>query len=133
PNLHTHCVCLNIATRQSDHTVGGLHSKIIRDFKMAAGATYHAALAHELEKIGFAIDRVGKNGIFEIAGVDDATIRYFSARRQEIEDELAEHGVTSGQAVALAGAIAKATRSSKRENENLRREDVWRDAAQSLG
>ena len=114
PNVHTHCVCLNIATRQSDGTVGGLHSKIMRDFKMTAGATYHAALAHELEQSGFAIDRVGKNGVFEIAGVEDATIQYFSARRQEIENELAEHGVTSGQATALAAAIAKATRSSKR-------------------
>ncbi|MGY4598119.1 conjugative relaxase-like TrwC/TraI family protein [Bradyrhizobium sp. GM22.5] len=65
PNLHTHCVCLNIATRQTDHTVGGLHSKLIRDFKMAAGATYHAALAHELEQAGFSIDRIGKNGVFE--------------------------------------------------------------------
>ena len=133
PNLHTHCVCLNIATRPSDHTVGGLHSKIIRDFKMAAGATYHAALAHELEKIGFAIDRVGKNGVFEISGVDDRTIKYFSARRQEIEDELAGHGVTSGQATALAAAIAKATRSSKRESESVGREEVWRDAARSFG
>ena len=133
PNLHTHCVCLNIATRQSDRSVGGLHSKIIRDYKMAAGATYHAVLAHELEKAGFGIDRVGKNGVFEISGVDDATIRYFSARRQEIEDELAGHGVTSGQATALAAAIAKATRSSKRESEAVGREDVWRDAAQSLG
>ncbi len=133
PNLHTHCVCLNIATRQSDHTVGGLHSKIIRDFKMATGATYHAALAHELEKIGFAIDRVGKNGVFEVSGVDDTTIKYFSARRQEIEDELADHGVTSGQATALAAAIAKATRSSKRESETVRREDVWREAARSFG
>lgn len=131
PNLHTHCVLLNLATRQSDRTVGGLHSKIIRDWKMAAGATYHAALAHELEQTGFTIDRVGKNGVFEIAGVDGATIRYFSARRQQIEDELAEHGVTSSQAVALASAIAKATRSSKRESES--REDVWREAARSLG
>ena len=130
-NLHTHCVLLNLATRQSDRTVGGLHSKIIRDWKMAAGATYHAALAHELEQTGFTIDRVGKNGVFEIAGVDGATIRYFSARRQQIEDELAEHGVTSSQAVALASAIAKATRSSKRESES--REDVWREAARSLG
>ncbi|MBR1141382.1 MAG: MobF family relaxase [Bradyrhizobium sp.] len=133
PNLHTHCVCLNIATRPSDHTAGGLHSKIIRDFKMAAGATYHAALAHELEKIGFAIDRVGKNGVFEIAGINDATIKYFSARRQEIEDELAGHGVTSGQAAALAAAIAKATRSSKRESESIGREEVWREAARSFG
>ena len=100
---------------------------------MAAGATYHAALAHELEKIGFAIDRVGKNGVFEIAGINDATIKYFSARRQEIEDQLAGHGVTSGQAAALAAAIAKATRSSKRESESIGREEVWREAARSFG
>jgi conjugative relaxase-like TrwC/TraI family protein len=132
PNLHTHCVCINLATRV-DSTVGGLHSKVQRDFKMAAGATYHAALAHELERIGFVIDRIGKNGIFEIAGVDDRTIHYFSARRQQIEDELAEYGVTSAEAVALAAAIAKATRSSKRSKETFRQEEVWAEAAQSVG
>ncbi len=133
PNLHTHCVVLNLSTRPSDSTIGGLHSKIIRDWKMAAGATYHAALAHELQKIGFTIDRIGKNGVFEIAGIGDAVIKYFSARRQEIEGELAEHGVTSGQAVALAAAIAKATRKAKRERETIQREDVWQEAAQSIG
>jgi conjugative relaxase-like TrwC/TraI family protein len=133
PNLHTHCVVLNIATRKSDFTVGGLHSKLIRDYKMAAGATYHAALAHELQTIGFAIDRTGKNGTFEIAGVGDKVIRYFSARRQEIEAELAEHGVVSCEATALAAAIAKATRSAKRQNETARREEVWADAARSIG
>jgi conjugative relaxase-like TrwC/TraI family protein len=133
PNLHTHCVCMNISTRNTDFTVGGLHSKIIRDFKLACGATYHAALAHELEKVGFTIDRVGKNGVFEIAGVDNAAIRYFSARRQEIEAELAEHGVASSEAAALAAAISKATRSAKRQNEALRREDIWAEAARSIG
>ena len=132
PNLHTHCVCINLATR-GDGTVGGLHSKLQRDFKMAAGATYHAALAHELERIGFVIDRIGKNGIFEIAGVDDRTIRYFSARRQQIDDELAAYGVTSAEAVALAAAIAKATRSSKRSKETYRQEEDWAEAAQSVG
>jgi conjugative relaxase-like TrwC/TraI family protein len=132
PNLHTHCVCINLATR-GDGTVGGLHSKLQRDFKMAAGATYHAALAHELERIGFVIDRIGKNGIFEVAGVDDRTINYFSARRQQIEDELAEYGVSSAEAVALAAAIAKATRSAKRSKETYRQQDVWAEAAQSVG
>ncbi|MDH8500828.1 relaxase domain-containing protein, partial [Klebsiella pneumoniae] len=70
-------------------------------------------LAHELQAIGFQIDRIGKNGVFEIAGVDDTAIKYFSARRQEIEGELAEHGVVSSQATALAAAITKATRSAK--------------------
>ncbi|MCW5688237.1 MAG: relaxase domain-containing protein [Pseudolabrys sp.] len=133
PNLHTHGVVLNIATRPTDVTIGGLHSKILRDFKLAAGATYHAALAHELEKIGFAIDRVGKNGIFEIAGVDERTIDYFSARRQEIDAELGEHGVTSAQATALAAAIAKATRGSKRPDQTKHREEIWAEAARSLG
>lgn len=132
PNMHTHCVCINLSTR-NDGTIGGLHSKLQRDFKMAAGATYHAALAHEFERIGFTIDRIGKNGIFEIAGVDDRIIRYFSARRQEIEDELAEHGLTSGEATALAAAITKATRSAKRPSETLRREETWAEAAQSIG
>ncbi|WP_371422028.1 MobF family relaxase [Tardiphaga sp.] len=133
PNLHTHCVVLNIATRKSDFTVGGLHSKLIRDFKMAAGATYHAALAHELQTLGFAIDRTGKNGVFEIAGVGDEVIRYFSARRQEIEAELAGHGVVSSEATALAAAIAKATRSAKRQNETVRRQEIWAEAARSIG
>lgn len=132
PNLHTHCVCINLATR-ADGTVGGLHSKLQRDFKMAAGATYHAALAHELEKLGFTIDRIGKNGIFEIAGVEDRTISYFSARRQQIEDELAAYGVSSAEAVALAAAIAKATRSSKRSKDACQQQEVWAEAAQSIG
>jgi len=131
PNLHTHCVCINLATR-ADGTVGGLHSKLQRDFKMAAGATYHASLAHELERIGFVIDRVGKNGIFELAGVDDHAIDYFSARRQQIEDELAEYGVSSAEAVALAAAIAKATRSSKRSKEAYQQQEVWEEAAPSV-
>ncbi|MBI3705070.1 MAG: AAA family ATPase, partial [Rhizobiales bacterium] len=132
PNLHTHAVIPNVATR-ADGTIGGLHSKIIRDFKMTAGAVYHSELAHELTKIGFAIDRIGKNGIFEIAGVDNTTIKYFSARRQEIEDQLAGHGVTSAEAAALAAAIAKATRSSKRTNEAQTREEIWAEAAQAIG
>lgn len=132
-NLHTHGVALNIATRRSDGTIGGLHSKILRDFKLAAGATYHAALAHELEDLGFVIDRVGKNGIFELVGVDQHTIDYFSARRQEIDAELGQHGVTSAQATALAAAIAKATRGSKRPDQTKNREEIWTEAALAIG
>lgn len=132
-NLHVHGVALNIATRGSDGTIGGLHSKILRDFKLAAGATYHSALAYELEQLGFSIDRVGKNGIFELAGVDERTIDYFSARRQEIDAELDQHGVTSAQATALAAAIAKATRGSKRPDQTKHREEIWAEAARSIG
>mgnify|MGYP000886443478 CR=1 FL=1 len=132
PNLHTHCVIANLATR-ADGTVGALHSKVLRDWKMAAGAMYHAALAAGLADIGFEIDRVGKNGVFEIAGVSDAAIEYFSARRNEIENELATAGTSSAEASALASAVAKATRHAKLEQASTDREAIWRDAAERNG
>lgn len=131
PNLHSHCVCLNLATR-ADGTVGALHSKILRDAKLLAGATYHAALAESLQRLGFSLDRVGYNGLFEIAGVPDTAIRYFSARSREIEEELAEHGTTSRAAAALAAAIARSTRKAKSASASPR-ELIWREAAASQG
>lgn len=132
PNLHTHATILNLATR-ADGTVGAIHSKVLRDWKMAAGATYHAALAHELQKLGFAVDRIGHNGTFEIVGVGEAAIRYFSARRAEIEEELAAHDLPSAEASALASAIAKSTRASKSTDTADTREEIWREAAAAIG
>lgn len=132
PNLHTHCVVFNMATR-ADGSVGALHSKILRDWKMAAGATYHAALAAELQAIGFGIDRIGRNGIFELGGVDDNVIRYFSARRNEIEAELDLAGTTSTEAAALAAAVTRATRNAKDEMAASSREETWREAAADIG
>lgn len=132
PNLHTHCVVLNMATR-ADGSVGALHSKVLRDWKMTAGATYHAALAAELQAIGFGIDWIGRNGVFELAGVDDGVIRYFSARRNEIEAELDAVGTTSAEAAALAAAVTKATRSAKQGGTASSREEIWREAAADLG
>lgn len=129
-NLHVHAVAANLATR-ADGSVGSLHSKLQRDAKMAIGATWHAAMAHELGSLGFGIDRVGYNGTFEIEGVDDTLINYFSARRAEIEDELGEHSVSSREAAALASAIARATREAKPGGEGRRREEVWAEAAAS--
>ena len=130
PNLHTHAVVMNMATR-ADGTVGALHSTVLRDWKMAAGAVYHAALANEMADLGFDIDRVGKNGTFELAGISDKAITYFSARRQEIEKELAEAGTTSDSSAALASAVAKSTRHAKEWDND--RETIWREAAQSAG
>lgn len=130
PNLHTHAVVLNMATR-ADGTVGALHSTVLRDWKMAAGAVYHAALANEMADLGFDIDRLGKNGTFELAGISDKAITYFSARRHEIEKELAEAGTTSSSSAALASVVARSTRHAKERDTN--RDTVWREAAQSAG
>jgi len=59
--------------------------------------------------LGFAIDRLGKNGTFELAAIDDKAISFFSARRREIESELFNAGTTSASSAALAASIAKST------------------------
>ncbi len=94
-------------------------------------AIYHAALAKEMTDLGLDIDRVGKNGTFELAGISDKAITYFSARRHEIEKELAEAGTTSGSSAALASTVAKSTRHAKERDTD--RETVWREMAQSAG
>lgn len=131
PNLHTHCVVLNLATR-SDGSVGALHSTILRDWKMAAGAVYHAALAAGVNDAGFTLDRIGRNGTFEIAGIGDDAIEYFSARRQEIVEELAQAGLESGNVAALAAAVAKSTRSAKTVGA-ISRDEAWSAAARRVG
>ncbi|MBI2715691.1 MAG: relaxase domain-containing protein [Rhizobiales bacterium] len=124
PNLHTHNVILNFAVR-ADGTIGALDARHLFANKMAAGATYHLALASELQRLGFEIGEIGKNGIFEIAGVPRDLREYFSARRREVEEAIAQEGLTTAEAPKLAAAIALGTRTSKQENGPEDRFGLW--------
>ena len=133
PNLHTHNVILNVAAR-ADGTVGALDGRFLFNWKMAAGATYHAALAAELQAtLGFSIGEIGKNGTFEIVGVPLEMREYFSARRREIEDAISKEGSTTAAAPALAAAIALSSRSSKTTIPTVDRFDLWRAEAARFG
>ncbi len=132
PALHTHLVVLNLAQR-SDGSYGRLDGRPIFAWKMAAGAVYHQALAAGLLARGFRIDVTGSNGIFEVAGVDPALCRYFSARRIEIENELAAVGLETSDAPALAAAKARVTRKSKALDGGTDQHVIWAERAASLG
>jgi conjugative relaxase-like TrwC/TraI family protein len=136
PNLHSHQILLNCAVR-ADGTIGALDARQLFAFKMAAGSAYHVALSSNLQRIGFNIGEIGKNGTFEI--VDErggpgqqqglALRRFMSARRQEIEQILAEEGLTTAGAPALAAAVALGTRTSKQEEGPSDRFAIWADQA----
>jgi conjugative relaxase-like TrwC/TraI family protein len=129
PGLHTHNVILNTAVR-ADGTVGALDGRFLFNWKMAAGAAYHAALASEIQALGFSIaDEIGKNGTFEVAGVPQEMREYFSARRREIEEAISKEGVTTTAAPALAAAIALSSRSSKTTAPSVDRFELWRNEA----
>jgi conjugative relaxase-like TrwC/TraI family protein len=132
PQLHTHAVVLNLAPRV-DGTVGTLDGRRLFAWKMAAGAVYHLALSNGLQRLGFDIIGIGKNGVFEVAGPSHDILEYFSARRAEVEAELRQVGVTSAAAPALAAAVTKTSRRVKTSRQNRDRHDQWRRQAAERG
>lgn len=139
PNLHTHCVIINAGPRRGrdgerqqdigveDAEFGALDGTALFAWKMAMGAQYHAALSFELMQLGLSIEVVGKNGLFEVRGIPANLIRYFSARRNEIEDELAAVGMTSMESPALAAAVARRSRKAKQHHHKAEdRHAAWR-------
>ncbi|MGX4806880.1 MobF family relaxase [Bradyrhizobium guangdongense] len=140
PNLHTHAVLLNFSMRQ-DGTVGALDARHLFAHKMAAGAVYHLALSSNLQKIGFEVGDVGKNGIFEIVLPNSSQEqreqsqkfrelqRHWSGRRKEVEQAIGAEGLSTAEAPALAAAIALGTRSTKQEARTSDRFELWADEA----
>ena len=124
PDLHIHCVILNIAKR-ADGTIGAIQSVLLRNAKMLAGAVFHAALAASLINMQFSIERGARNGIFEVAGIPGQLIRFFSARRQEVERRLEALGVTSAQNPALAAQEAAKSRNKKSSTTIAERLAIW--------
>ncbi|SEI01661.1 conjugative relaxase domain-containing protein, TrwC/TraI family [Methylobacterium sp. 275MFSha3.1] len=133
--LHHHACVLSLAQRE-DSTFGALDGKAVFAWKMASGSVYHNELARELERLGFAIEVTGSNGLFEVDGVDRELCAYFSARRNEIEDELGAAGIgSSADAPAFAAAKARATRRAKEPAAEAGedRHAFWRERAAARG
>ncbi|MEQ8601625.1 MAG: MobF family relaxase [Devosia sp.] len=128
PDLHVHCVILNLALRK-DGTVGAIQSVLLRNAKMLAGAVFHAALAASLVGMRFSAERTGKNGIFEVAGIGAQVIRFFSGRRQEIERRLKALGTNSAQNPALAARETAQSRLTKKNTTLRERLATWASAA----
>lgn len=86
PQLHTHCVAINLAVRE-DRTCGAIHSVLLYRVKMLAGAAYQTELAHSLARnLGLQIEptRVA----FRVRGVPRELCRAFSKRRIAVEAKL---------------------------------------------
>lgn len=128
PQLHTHALVLNVATR-GDLTTGTVSSFHLFLSKMVAGALYRVELAHQLEqRLGLVTERRGT--WFEVAGVDQKLIDHFSTRRQAIVKELQKKGLTSAEAAVVA---AIETRQTKAEISRPQLFQEWRQAGKALG
>lgn len=113
PQLHTHVVIMNMTERRDGEWRALSNEEIFRKTKLA-GAVYRAALARELQRLGYEIRRTDREGGFELAHISRGQIQSFSARSRTIEDVLAKRGKTRKDATTIEKQIATlASRPSK--------------------
>jgi conjugative relaxase-like TrwC/TraI family protein len=75
PQLHTHCLIMNVGVRE-DGTTGTILSKPLDVHKMAAGAVYRAELSNQLEKrLGLVLEREPNSFAFKVKGVPEVGYR----------------------------------------------------------
>lgn len=129
PQLHIHALALNFGIR-GDGTTSSLESRVMHQHKMAGGAIFRAELAAELrDRLGVRIV-VGKQGMFEIAGVPKELCDLFSTRRKEIEAAMERDGAKGAKA---AEWYALTTREKK---QHVAREilfEMWEAAGREYG
>jgi conjugative relaxase-like TrwC/TraI family protein len=130
PQLHSHCVLLNVAGR-ADGTYGTILSDPFYKHKLTAGAIYRAELGHLLRKeLGLKIERQDK--AFAIVGVPDKLIDHYSTRRKQIKSQLHSKGKHSAKAAAAATLD---TRKSKHKSPPPRAELLkrWQETNRQFG
>lgn len=130
PQLHSHCLLLNVAGR-SDETCGTILSKPFFRHKLTAGAIYQTELAHLLRsELGLRI--VHDATAFRVVGVPEKLIDFYSTRANQIRRILHSKGYHSAKAAAVA---ALDTRKAKSETPPLFNEllERWQQTNQKFG
>lgn len=128
PQLHTHCIVLNIAQRD-DGTYGSLDGRELYRWKMALGAIYRAELAAQLET-RLPVQIVRDKSSFAIEGVPEAIQQQFSKRADQIKDWMKERGY-EGAVAAQTGALD--TRTQKNEIDRPALLENWKQEGQAAG
>src|SRR3990167_11125372 len=94
PEVHTHALIAN-ATERLDGKWRALATdmsrkngffEMIRDNAVYFGMLYQNEMAYATKQMGFEVERVHKNGMFQIKGFSGDMRDFFSKRRKQIED-----------------------------------------------
>jgi conjugative relaxase-like TrwC/TraI family protein len=145
PQMHTHSVIMNM-TKRLDGKWRSLASKMgrydeksivevngfierVRNNNRYLSKVYETELAFQVKKLGYEITTKTKSGIFEIADVPGEVINFFSKRRNEIENQLVEKGLSGGKASAIATLD---TRDTKKIVDRQELQEEWKENIRKL-
>lgn len=131
PLLHTHVLVAN-SVCAADGQWRTIDATALYEHAKTGGYVYQAQLRHELTaRLGVEWLPV-HDGLSDIAGVDTGLIRLFSKRREQIEQTMAEWGLTSARAAQVSTLETRQAKvvSPERRSDHAAR---WRSEALSAG
>ncbi len=146
PQKHTHCVVMNMTERPDkkwrsqasqigrydQHAKGEINGFIERvdHHRRYFSKIYETELAYRVKQLGYEITTDTKSGKFEIVGISQEVLDFFSKRRLEIEKHLKQKGLSGGEAANIA---ALATRDAKENVDRAKLKEEWDYHAKRLG
>lgn len=128
PHLHAHCFVMNATF---DSTEGKIKAAKLRQVKRDMPyfeACFRKRLADKLVDLGYEIRRT--DTAFEIVGVPQEAINYFSKRTDQIGRVAKEKGITSKKERDALGAKTRSKKQSGRPMADLKKE--WKEQIQKL-
>lgn len=133
PQLHTHCVILNVTERHDDEWRAVDNEPFYRH-KMLLGAYYRSELAKGVQALGYGVRITHSDGRFELAHIAPSQIEAFSTRSRMIEESLKSQGLTR-QIVSAQKlqTVALQTREKKTDIDRAILKSEWDDRALKAG
>jgi conjugative relaxase-like TrwC/TraI family protein len=130
PQAHLHAVIANV-TQGPDGKWRALHNEKLWSLNTLLNAIAMTSFRGKVQALGYEVDRPGKHGNFEAAGITRDAVMAFSTRRQQILAKVAEMRTRTPEAFAAATLMTRAAKTPV-ANRNLLYAG-WRDAAEKVG
>lgn len=136
PHLHAHAIVSNVCQRK-DGSFGTIENSSLFDNQKLLGSIFHAELAMSLKsELGYSIVP-GKAGAFELEGIDEKTVTYFSKRHVVMQEYLKVHGAELA-AKGIVGSKAEeyAWSRTRKSKDSVNRPALfkeWQKDASSIG
>ena len=134
PQMHTHVVLLNQATRETDGQVRAIDfAKTLRGAdRRNLDQIYQSEMSRYLQEHGIRTEWARDGKDFHIVGISDEQRKEFSQRRQEIEKNIQEKGRDINNDRDRQQANLE-TRRSKGTTDFSQLRQEWQERAQSVG
>lgn len=125
PLIHTHALVLNMTQRKDGEWVSLLNDTLFQNKKFIS-TVYKSEMAKHCTELGYDIRHDKKSDTFELAMFTKEQIEKFSSRSKEIEEALAEKGLTRETATRKEKIQASLETRDKKDH-NIDREALFQE------